>query len=175
MLSAPQAVSIESAMTSRETSEYFIPSVPIEIPSLTVMVPKICGMAPAARTAASARSREHVEARVAGRDRAVAVGDPDDRLAEVGVAEADGAEHGAVGRALDAGGDRGAAEVGGHGGNVAEGERLSSDGVDGAEGACRTDPRVASLGALATASALPASPCLRRRSTGRTRTDAAAG
>ncbi len=55
MLSAPQAVSIESAITSRETSEYFIPSVPIEIPSLTVMVPKICGIAPAARTAASAR------------------------------------------------------------------------------------------------------------------------
>ncbi len=55
MLSAPQAVSIESAMTSRETSEYFIPSVPIEMPSLTVMVPKSWGMAPAARTAASAR------------------------------------------------------------------------------------------------------------------------
>ena len=55
MLCAPQAVSIESAMTSRETREYFIPSVPIEIPSLTVMVPKSCGIAPAARTAASAR------------------------------------------------------------------------------------------------------------------------
>jgi len=55
MLWAPHAVSIESAMTSRETSEYFIPSVPIEIPSLTVIVPNICGMAPAARTAASAR------------------------------------------------------------------------------------------------------------------------
>ena len=50
MLCAPQTVSIESAITSRETSEYFIPSVPIEIPSLTVIVPKICGMAPAART-----------------------------------------------------------------------------------------------------------------------------
>ena len=114
MLSAPHAVSIESAMTSRETSEYFIPSVPIEMPSLTVMVPKICGMAPAALTAASARCGEHVEPGVAGRDGAVAVGDADDRLAEVGVAEADGAEHGPVGRALDAGGDRGAAE-GGHG------------------------------------------------------------
>ena len=52
--SAPQAVSIASAMTSRETSEYFIPSVPIEMPSLTVMVPNICGMPPSALTASSA-------------------------------------------------------------------------------------------------------------------------
>ena len=52
---ALQAVSIESAITSRETSEYFIPSVPIEMPSLTVIVPNICGITPAARRAASAR------------------------------------------------------------------------------------------------------------------------
>ena len=50
------AVSIASAITSRETSEYFIPSVPIEMPSVTVMVPNICGMAPDARAAASAAS-----------------------------------------------------------------------------------------------------------------------
>ena len=49
------AVSIESAITSRDTSEYFIPSVPIEIPSLTVIVPNIWGITPAARRAASAR------------------------------------------------------------------------------------------------------------------------
>src|SRR6185295_10431851 len=55
ILWAPQAVSIESAMTSRETREYFMPSVPIEIPSLTVTVPKVCGMAPAWRMASSAR------------------------------------------------------------------------------------------------------------------------
>ncbi len=55
MLCAPHAVSMESAMTSRDTSEYFIPSVPIEIPSDTVMVPKIWGIAPRARAAASAR------------------------------------------------------------------------------------------------------------------------
>ena len=36
-----QAVSMASAITSRLTREYFIPSVPIEIPSLTVMVPNI--------------------------------------------------------------------------------------------------------------------------------------
>jgi hypothetical protein len=54
ILCAPQAVSMESAMTSRETSEYFMPSVPIEMPSLTVMVPKSCGIPPAPRTADSA-------------------------------------------------------------------------------------------------------------------------
>ena len=82
---ALQAVSIESAITSRETSEYFIPSVPIAIPSLTVIVPNICGIAPAPRTAVSARLRQRVEAHVAGRDRAVTVGDADDRLVEVAV------------------------------------------------------------------------------------------
>ena len=55
MLWALQAVSIESAITSRLTREYFIPSVPIEMPSLTVIVPNIWGMAPAAWAAASAR------------------------------------------------------------------------------------------------------------------------
>ncbi len=50
------AVSIESAITSRETSEYFIPSVPMEMPSVTVIVPNICGMPPALRSAASAAS-----------------------------------------------------------------------------------------------------------------------
>ena len=42
--------SIESAITSRLGNENFIPSVPIEIPSLTVMVPKICGAPPPTRT-----------------------------------------------------------------------------------------------------------------------------
>src|SRR4029453_8339562 len=49
-------VSIESAITSRETSEYFMPSVPIEMPSATVIVPKTWGMTPASRSAAIARS-----------------------------------------------------------------------------------------------------------------------
>ena len=52
---ALHTASIESAMISRDTSEYFIPSVPIEIPSLTVMVPNVCGIPPACRIAASAR------------------------------------------------------------------------------------------------------------------------
>ncbi len=53
---ALHTVSIESAITSRETSEYFIPSVPIEMPSETVIVPKTCGIVPAARSASMARS-----------------------------------------------------------------------------------------------------------------------
>jgi hypothetical protein len=54
----PTQVSTQSAITSRDTSEYFMPSVPIAMPSLMVGVPKICGFAPAslnASTAASAR------------------------------------------------------------------------------------------------------------------------
>ena len=56
--SAPATVSIESAITSRDTSEYFMPSVPIEMPSDTVMVLKMTLFAPAASTpAAAARAR----------------------------------------------------------------------------------------------------------------------
>ena len=55
MLWPLQAVSIASAITSRLTREYFIPSVPIEMPSLTVMVPNIGGMPPAFRAESSAR------------------------------------------------------------------------------------------------------------------------
>ena len=36
-------------MTSRETREYFMPSVPMEMPSLTVMVPNICDITWASR------------------------------------------------------------------------------------------------------------------------------
>ncbi len=49
-------VSIASAITSRETSEYFMPSVPMPIPSVTVGMPKTCGIAPAFLIAAVARS-----------------------------------------------------------------------------------------------------------------------
>ena len=77
-----------------------MPSVPIEMPSLTVIVPKSCGIAPAARSRRLRAPGQPAEAQVAGRDRAVAAGDADDRLPEVGVAEADRAQHRAVGRAL---------------------------------------------------------------------------
>ncbi len=49
-------VSMQSEMTSQETREYFIPSVPIAMPSETVGVPKTCGLAPASLTAAMAAS-----------------------------------------------------------------------------------------------------------------------
>ena len=42
--------SMESAMTSRLTSDVFMPSVPMEMPSLTVMVPNSNGTPSAART-----------------------------------------------------------------------------------------------------------------------------
>ena len=50
------ATSIESAMTSRDTSEYFMPSVPMPMPSVTVGKPNTCGMAPASLRAAITRS-----------------------------------------------------------------------------------------------------------------------
>src|SRR5260370_24796080 len=52
--SQPTTVSMESAMTSRETSEYFMPSVPMDMPSETVMVLKIMDLPPAALAPASA-------------------------------------------------------------------------------------------------------------------------
>ena len=49
-------VSIESAMTSLETREYFIPSEPIEIPSEIVIVLNITAFPPAELTPISASS-----------------------------------------------------------------------------------------------------------------------
>ena len=49
---------MQSAITSRDTRLYFMPSVPIAMPSLMVGVPKTCAFPPAASipaTAASAR------------------------------------------------------------------------------------------------------------------------
>ena len=50
------AVSMASAITSRDTSEYFIASVPMPMPSVTVGTPNTCGIAPASFSAAIARS-----------------------------------------------------------------------------------------------------------------------
>src|SRR6202012_3536030 len=44
----PTTVSMESAMTSRETSEYFMPSLPIDMPSEIVMVLKMIALPPTA-------------------------------------------------------------------------------------------------------------------------------
>ena len=50
MPSPKVTVSIESAMTSRLTSEAFMPSVPIDMPSLMVMVPNMKGTLLASRS-----------------------------------------------------------------------------------------------------------------------------
>src|SRR6185437_14678905 len=48
--------SMASAITSRDTREYFMPSVPMPMPSVTVGKPNTCGIAPASVRAAMARS-----------------------------------------------------------------------------------------------------------------------
>ena len=53
-ISHPITVSIESAITSRDTSEYFMPCVPMEIPSEMVMVLKIRPLLPALATPSAA-------------------------------------------------------------------------------------------------------------------------
>ena len=52
----PTTVSIESAITSRDTSEYFMPSVPIEMPSDMVMVLNITALPFALSTPVAAES-----------------------------------------------------------------------------------------------------------------------
>ena len=47
---------MQSAMTSRDTRLYFMPSVPIAIPSEIVGVPKICALPPASSMPATAAS-----------------------------------------------------------------------------------------------------------------------
>ncbi len=53
MPAQPTTVSMESAMTSRETSEYFMPSLPIEMPSEMVMVLKMIALPPPVLTPCS--------------------------------------------------------------------------------------------------------------------------
>jgi hypothetical protein len=57
-----------------------MPSVPIEMPSATVIVPKTWGITPDSRSAAIARSESVGDAGVAGREVAVGVRDADDRF-----------------------------------------------------------------------------------------------
>ena len=99
-------VSIASAITSRDTSEYFMPSVPMPMPSVTVGTPNTCGIAPAALQRVHRAVDERLDAGIARIHRRVPVGHADDRLLEIAVAEADGAQHRAVGRAGDAVGDQ---------------------------------------------------------------------
>jgi hypothetical protein len=89
----PITVSIESAITSRDTSEYFMPSVPIEIASETVMVLKITGLAPAFRHAVGGMACQRIDVHVARRHLAPRRADADLRFREVGSCEADGVQH----------------------------------------------------------------------------------
>ena len=50
ILSPKQTVSMESAITSRLTRDAFMPSVPMEMPSLMVIVPNMKGTDLASRT-----------------------------------------------------------------------------------------------------------------------------
>src|SRR2546427_9763013 len=96
---ALQTVSTESAITSRETSEYFIPSVPIEIPSLTVIVPNNCGITPSVRSVASARRASTSSPRLHGVSVLYALATPTMGF-EKSPSEPDRAQHGAeIGRA----------------------------------------------------------------------------
>ena len=52
----PTQVSMQSEITSRLTSEYFMPSVPMAMPSEMVGVPKICALPPASSMPATAAS-----------------------------------------------------------------------------------------------------------------------
>ena len=52
----PQPIWMHLAISSREGSEYLMPSVPMLMPSLAVGKPHVCGIAPAAFKASTARS-----------------------------------------------------------------------------------------------------------------------
>ena len=68
--------STESAMTSREMSEAFIPSVPIEIASLTVTVPNSIGIPPAPSTPSMAASATESRWTLQGVTSAAGLGTP---------------------------------------------------------------------------------------------------
>ena len=105
-------VSTQSAMSSREGSEYFIPAWPIAMPSSTPIVLNRNGTPPAARTHSLTKLPDRLQVDVAGDDVDVAVADGDERLVPVPLADAGGPEQAAVGGAGVAALDG----VGAHGG-----------------------------------------------------------
>ena len=76
-------------MTSRLTSDAFIPSVPIVTPSLTAIVLNSIGVPPAARMPALTNSARRRWLRLQGIVSIQVVADADDRLGEVLVGEPD--------------------------------------------------------------------------------------
>ncbi len=85
--------SIESAITSRLTSEAFIPSVPIDTPSETEIVLNSIGVPPAARMPAFTRWASSRWLKLHGIVSIQRRGDADERLREVVVGEADRLQH----------------------------------------------------------------------------------
>ncbi len=83
-------------MISRLGSEYFMPAWPMAMPSSTPMVLKTNGTPPACADALLDELADLVEMDVAGDDVDVAVADGDERLAEIVVGHAGGAEQAAV-------------------------------------------------------------------------------
>ena len=90
-------VSTQSAIISRLGSEYFMPAWPMAMPSSTPMVLKTNGTPPACADALLDELADLVQVDVAGNDVDVAVADGDERLAEIVVPHAGGAEQAAVG------------------------------------------------------------------------------
>ncbi len=90
--------SIESAITSREMSEAFMPSVPMVMPSEIVMVSNSMGVPAGGADAFLHFFRERAQMEIAGRHFRPGIGDGHQRAREIGVGEAGGLQHGAGGR-----------------------------------------------------------------------------
>src|SRR5690554_5870067 len=95
--SQPATVSMESAITSRDTSEYFIPSVPLAMPSEMVMVLKIPLAAGTIGTVAG-MARQLINMAVAGCEIAPGGGDAHLGPGEISIGETHRTQHGTTGR-----------------------------------------------------------------------------
>ncbi len=97
----PRAMSsIESAITSRLTSDVFMPSVPIVMPSLMAMVLNSIGRAAGGADAFLHVNREIAQFVIAVHRFGPRIGDADDRLLQIGVVESDGLQIAAGGGAI---------------------------------------------------------------------------
>ena len=94
--------STESAIISRETSEVFIPSVPMVMPSEMATVFISIGIAAGGLDAFLDGMRQRAQAEVAGHGLDPGIGDQDHRLLEVLIGQPDALEHRPGAGALDA-------------------------------------------------------------------------
>ena len=103
----PRATSsMESAITSRLTSEAFMPSVPMVMPSLMAMVLYSIGVPARGADAFGDLDRQVAQLEVARHGADPGVGDADDRLFQIFVGESDGFQLRAGRRAVPSLGDR---------------------------------------------------------------------